>query len=306
MAQQLSPFPLSPTGPKPHLVVVRAGGKSLHEAWLDQPYAARSFDLIVSYFDEAAFARHAPRDGVQAILIKGGKWDGLHQTFEAFPDWRDYARLWLPDDDIATCGADIDTMFAQAGTHDLAVCQPALSHDSYYSHFMFLTCPGFALRYTNHIEIMIPCLTGALFAHVRPLFQETMSGYGLDYLWCRMPGAGPYKAAILDTLAMHHTRPIGSQLKGKIADQKGESSEDEEARLLARFGGVKKAVPVAYAGLLEDGTKIEGRFAMARAMWRGYGSDYSTYLDPAFARRKNRQLFKRQLIKPMTLAPLEA
>ena len=298
---KIAPFP----GAKPNLVAVRAGSKSLHPGWLERSYEDRSFDLIISYFNEDAFTAHAPQDGVQAILIKGGKWDGLYQTFEAFPDYEDYTRIWLPDDDIATTGADIDAMFAAAQTHDLAVCQPALTHDSYYSHFMFLACPGFRLRYTNHIEIMIPCLTGALFAQVLPLFKDTMSGYGLDYIWCRLPGAGHGKAAILDEIAMHHTRPIGSQLRGAIRGAKGERSEDEEARLAARFGGVKKAVPVAYAGLSSEGRKIEGRLAMARAMWRGYGQSWETYLEPERARAKRRQLFKRQIIKPMTLAPLD-
>lgn len=295
------PFQASAGLSKSNLVVVRAGAKSLHGSWLDRPYSERSFDLIVSYFDEAAYKAHEPRAGVQAVLIKGGKWDGLYQTFTAFPAYKDYAYIWLPDDDIATKAADIDTMFEQAATYDLAVCQPALTLDSYFSHFMFLACDGFSLRYTNHIEIMIPCLKQDLFAQILPLFEETMSGYGLDYIWCRLPGAGPYKAAVLDEIAMHHTRPIGSQLRGKIAEKKGERSEDEEKRLAARFGGVRKAVPVAYAGLTSDGDRIEGRFAMARAMWRGYARTYGQCLDPAYAKRKNRQLFKRQLIKPMSL-----
>jgi len=243
-------------------------------------------------------------DLVVVILLRGGKWDGLFETFKAFPSYEQYQHVWLPDDDIATTGTDISKMFRLAKAQDLAVCQPSLTLDSYFSHFMFLTCAGFSLRYTNYIEIMIPCLKGDLFAQVLPLFEGTMSGYGLDYIWCRLPGAGRYKAAVLDEISMHHTRPIGSQLRGKIADQTGGRSEDEEARLLARFGNIKKAVPVAYAGITKDAQEIEGRFAMARAMHRGYKAHLDRCLDPAYAARKNRQLFKRQLIKPMSLEPL--
>jgi len=77
MTPRLPPFPT----PKPNLVVVRAGGKSLHPP---------------------------PQDGVQAILIKGGKWDGLFKTFQAFEHHASYERIWLPDDDIATTAADRD------------------------------------------------------------------------------------------------------------------------------------------------------------------------------------------------------
>lgn len=300
MAARLSPFP----DPKPHLVVVRAGAKSLHPAWLDTPHAERSFDLIVSYFDEAAYQAHSDQTGVGKVLIKGGKWDGLYETFKAFTNHTDYTHIWLPDDDIATTGVAINTMFRTAQAHGLGVCQPSLTLDSYFSHFMFLNCAGFSLRYTNYIEIMIPCLTQEVFAQALPLFEGTMSGFGLDYLWCRMPGAGPFRTAILDGVAMHHTRPIGSQLKGNIATQKGTRAEDEEKRLTDRFGGIKKAVPVAYAGITSQGRAVTGRFAMARAMYRGYARTNAQYLDPAYAARKNRQLFKRQLIKPMSLEPL--
>lgn len=304
MSQTLPPFPTGPGLPKPHLVVVRAGAKSLHPDWLDQPYAARSWDLIISYFDEAAYTAHTTQDGVQAILIKGGKWDGLFETFKTFKAAQSYSHVWLPDDDIATDATAINAMFETARAYGLGVCQPSLTLNSYFSHFMFLTCQGFTLRYTNYIEIMIPCLTQEVFAQALPLFEGTMSGYGLDYLWARMTGAGPFRAAVLDQIAMHHTRPIGSQLRKNIADQTGELAEDEEARLTARFGNIKKAVPIAYAGITAQGRAVTGRLNMARAMHRGYIQTLDQCLDPTFARRKTRQLFKRQIIKPMSLKPL--
>ena len=291
---------------KPNLIVVRAGQNSLHPHWLNLPYESRDFDLVVSYFNETAYKTHQPEDGVTALLVKGGKWDGLYKSFQQIPAYKDYAYIWLPDDDIDTTAGTLNEMFAQARTHDLAVCQPSLSLDSYYSHLMFLQCAGFKLRYTNYIEIMVPCLSLPVFEQVLPLFEDTMSGYGLDYLWCRLPGAGPKKAAVLDEISVHHTRPIGSQLRKSITDQKGETSEDEEARLLRKFGDIKKAVPVAYAGILSAGSPIEGRFKMAMVMHKGYRRRKGDFLDPAYAKRKMRQLFKRQLIKAMPLETLDS
>ena len=291
---------------KSNLIVVRAGQNSLHPGWLNLPYAQRDFDLVVSYFNETAYENHQEEAGVTPLLIKGGKWDGLYKSFQEIPDYKDYTYIWLPDDDIDTRAETLNEMFGQARAHDLAVCQPSLSLDSYYSHLMFLQCAGFKLRYTNYIEIMVPCLSLPLFEQVLPLFQDTMSGYGLDYLWCRLPGAGPKKAAVLDEISVHHTRPIGSQLRKSISDQKGETSEDEETRLLSKFGDIKKAVPVAYAGILSDGRPVEGRFKMAMAMHKGYGGRSEDFLDPTHAKRKMRQLFKRQLIKNMPLEILSS
>ena len=257
--------------PKRNLVVVRAGGKSLHPGWLDEPHAARSWDLLVSYFSEEAFAAHKPQPGVAAVLVKGGKWNGLFQTLSALPGLEDHTHIWLPDDDIATSGAAINAMFAEAEAHDLAVCQPSLTRNSYYSHFLFMQNSAFRLRYTNYVEIMVPCLRADILAQALPLFENTMSGYGLDYLWCRMTGAGPYKAAILDGIAVHHTRPVGSALRDKIAEETGGTSEDEEQALVARhFGTVPRPVPLVYAGITPDGRKIDGRFATALRMTPEY------------------------------------
>lgn len=289
---------------KRNLVVVRAGKQSLHNRWLDKPYCDRNWDLLVSYFDEAAFANHVPEEGVQSILIKGGKWDGLYKTFEKFSASKNYDRIWLPDDDIGANTDKLNSIFDESEVYGLSVSQPSLTPNSFFSHFMFVSCAGFRLRYTNYIEIMVPCLTQSLFRKVLPLFEHTMSGFGLDYLWCRFPESGPFKAAIMDSVQVHHTRPVGSQLRKSIRKSKYMTSEDEEIKLCAEFGGVKKAVPVAYAGITSDGFEVTGRLQMALKMRRGYNQALDRFLDPTYAKVKLRQLMKRQLLKSMSLTPV--
>lgn len=288
---------------KPNLVVVRAGKNSLHHDWLALPYDDRNWDLVVSYFDEAAFEAHEDAPGVQAVLIKGGKWDGLFQTFSTFENWRDYTHIWLPDDDIATLGEMINGMFEVAAEHKLAICQPSLTHDSYFSHLLFMQCPGFKLRYTNFIEVMVPCLERDLLEAVLPLFEDTMSGFGLDYLWARLPQAGHNRAAILDEITVHHTRPIGSQLKGRIASSGG-SAMDEREDLITRYPTLRGTSPLANGGITADGERLEGRLRMGIAMARAYWEARTGFLDPSLARRKIFQMFKRQLIKKMPLEPV--
>lgn len=57
-----------------NLVVVRAGKNSLHTAWLVNA-ENRSWDLIVSYYDDA---EHEHPEDVRVVRRKGGKWDGLY------------------------------------------------------------------------------------------------------------------------------------------------------------------------------------------------------------------------------------
>ena len=176
------------TAPKQNLVVVRAGENSLHPGWLNHDNNPYNFDLLISYFSQAAYENHKNAPGVRAVLVRGGKWDGLFKTLSGLANLDQYDFVWLPDDDIATDGATIETMFALAAEFELGVCQPALSHDSFYSHFIFNQCRAFKLRYVNYVEIMVPCLSRRVLRHALPLFENSMSGFGLDNIWCRLAG----------------------------------------------------------------------------------------------------------------------
>lgn len=291
-----------------HLVVVRAGPASLHRHWLDLPDTARDFDLIVSYYDADAHAGHSATAGVTALLQPGGKWDGLSATLQGLgPALDAYDFIWLPDDDIATDAATINALFAAMRRHDLAVAQPALTPDSYFTHALYLQCPGLALRRTNAVEIMVPCLSRDLLRAVLPLFADTMSGFGLDYIWCRLPQAGGRGGAIVDALAVRHTRPVGKVLAAAMA-RGGVTAEAERARLNARYGVTERVTPLVFAVQTSDGRYIAGQrrcgFVMAQRYLRGL------LTIPAAARRyglgKVVQLFRRQFTRPLDLSPLAA
>lgn len=249
-----------------NLVVVRAGRNSLHPRWLAGAHA-RSFDLIVSVYDPEAAFEHGPDTPV--VRRPGGKWDGLHAVLarEGALDGYDY--VLLPDDDLDMRAADIEAIFAAMRRHDLDVAQPALSWDSYFSHFSVLACPGFTLRYVNFVEIMAPCLRRDVLEKILPDFAYTQSGFGLDYVWCRLSDDPRRRAAILDCIPVRHTRPVGRVLRGQMA-KRGLIAEDEEAVLREKFGVTGRHRPLFYAGIDERGRRVEGRGALALRMAWGY------------------------------------
>lgn len=289
-------------GGRKHLVAVRAGDASLHRAWLDQPNHQRSFDLLASYYSAAAFERHRPEEGVTAVFVKGGKWDGLHQSFAITGiDLDRYDYVWLPDDDIATDGASIEQIFALSRAYDLALSQPALTRDSYFSYFPLLQCSAFRLRYTNLVEIMVPCLNRELLRCALPLFADTMTGFGMDYVWCRWRECGPFRSAILDAVAVRHTRPVGLHLKSVAA----RAGRNEEADLQTRFQLDCRTIPITYAGVTRDGALVKGRYRIAFAMLSSWLADAGEFADPAVARGLAWQAFRRQFVKPLKLSALE-
>ncbi|ARO15312.1 hypothetical protein BVG79_01970 [Ketogulonicigenium robustum] len=286
-----------------NLVVVRAGSNSLHHRWLDIPDDARSYDVVVSFFDTAAFAAFQPRDGVRAVLIKGGKWDGLFKTF-ADIDIDAYDYFWLPDDDIDASATTVNEIFRLCRQSGLAVAQPALTHDSYFSHFIFMQCPGFRLRYTNYVEIMVPCLNRNILRQALPLFEGTMSGFGLDYTWCRWADSGPFNVAILDTVAVHHTRPVGKVLQSAMTDAGKPTSEEEEEILKARYDLVERTVPLAFAGVRTDGGPVIGRVAVGWRMVRGWWPIRHTFHERRKAFWAIIKIARRQLTKRLDMRTL--
>lgn len=288
-----------------NLVIVRAGRTSLHGRWLELPYAERNYDLLVSYYDEDAFNAFEMEDGVSAVLVGGGKWDGLYRTLAGL-DIEAYDYFWLPDDDIAATAADVNAIFDLCPRYGLAVAQPALTRDSYFSHFMLSQCPGFRLRYTNFVETMVPCLSREVLLRALPLFRDTMSGWGLDYIWCRWPESGAFRVAILDAVAVHHTRPVGKVLKAAMAAAGRPAPAVEERRLRERFGLKRAVKPLSFAGILDNGEPVSGRIGMGVRMCRIWWKDRHAFRDRRDALRGIARVARRQAFKPLDFSTLEA
>ena len=284
-----------------NLVVVRAGRNSLHPKWLEGA-AERNWDLIVSAYDPEARFDHGP--DVPVVLQKGGKWDGLHALLAGSDLISRYEYIWLPDDDIATTCADINSIFDAMRRYNLEVAQPALTWNSYFSHFLFMQCPGFLLRYTNYVEIMVPCLRAGLLAQVVEDFRGSMSGFGMDYIWCRLSPEPRYKAAVLDSIAVHHTRPVGKVLRGNMSNR-GLDPEEEERLLRSRFHISGRTRPLVYAAVDAQGRLRNGVTKLGlRAAW-GYIGVLPQFSHPAQAAKNIWKLIRRQIGYRPNLNPLK-
>lgn len=249
-----------------NLVLVRAGDRSLHPAWLAGARAG-NYDLIVSYFGNDP-ERYRSREE-NRVDYRGGKWDGIHALFAERPELVErYDYFWLPDDDIAADSAAIAALFHAMSEHGLALAQPALSHDSYFSYLLFLQCPSFRLRYSNTIEIMVPCLRRDLLKLALPLWRHTKSGFGIDFIWTRLLPQNRWKSAILDSVTVRHTRPVGGELH-KALKERGDSARAEQTRMLERFG-LKRPKMLVYGGITPEGRLETAPWRLATRMAADY------------------------------------
>lgn len=196
---------------KPFLIVARVGDRSLHSHWLQD--GEPMFDTFLSYFgDEPEKYRDQATYYEQ---VKGGKWPEIGRIVEQ--NWdviSQYKAVWFPDDDLLVNAHDINRLFGFMLAFDLALAQPALTMDSYFSHSSLLVQQHTALRITNFVEVMAPVFSAQALSRLRHTFRQSPSGWGLDNLWPNLLGKGD-TIAVIDAVAVVHTRPLGGELYKK-------------------------------------------------------------------------------------------
>jgi hypothetical protein len=212
-----------------NLVIVRCGDESLHTAWIGPD---RNWDLAISYF--------GPRDDRQfseadyTHRFKGGKWNGIFAFFQAYPKTLEqYDFFWLPDDDIEASCKRIEMMFETMATRQFELAQPSLSKESYLSHLITLHNPFFVYRRVNFVELMVPVFSQTLLVKTLPLFENTRTGFGMDYVWHRFTTDPTQKVAVLDNVEVRHTRPVGGALH-KMLETEGLSPAQQELSIFLK------------------------------------------------------------------------
>lgn len=247
---------------RPYLVLARVGEQSLHPAWMSDE---RDFDLVVQCYgtDPARWEGSAdlvlPDDDPD---LRGGR--ALHRVLSEHPELlRNYEAIWFPDDDIACDAATISAAFALHTRLGLGLSQPALSPDSYFTHYATLAHPGLHVRFTNFVEALVPIFSAEALAACWHTMDQSRSGFGLDLVWQTIvPGLG-LRSAILDAVQVRHTRPVGS---GQLyADQ--EEPAVVEGRRIARAYGVPAELPFEVEEVVTaDGTRHLGAEAARIAL----------------------------------------
>lgn len=222
-----------------NLVIVRAGDNSVHPGWLTGE--TRNFDIFVSYFGNqpGRYANHAEYHEDR----KGMKWPVLGELLRAHPALIErYDYFWLPDDDLVAETATLNRMFDFAAAYRLALAQPALTRNSYYTWPLLLQDARYHLRYTRFIEVMAPVFDRAALRVCLPTFGESASGWGLDSLWPRLLADRDEPAiAIIDATPVYHARPVGG---GELYRHAGMSGAQRDKQALLEQHGLDSRVLV--------------------------------------------------------------
>jgi hypothetical protein len=232
-----------------NLIIVRAGDESLHEHWLDGR-RARNFELFVSYYGERSNAFAERADEYEAR--SGMKWPRLYELWRLRRDWLlGYDAIWFPDDDLLSDCDNISTMFELFHEHGLCLAQPALARGSFVAHPITARVEQAKLRFTNFVEVMCPIFGREALARLAHTFRESVSGWGLDFVWPHLLKYPARQIAILDATPVVHTRARGSGATYKTYARTGVRPRHECDRLLRKYH-VRRRPLLSYASLAAD------------------------------------------------------
>lgn len=243
--------------PTPYLVISRIGPESLHAEWLMAAGGGGVDFLLSSYDADLAPVEHP---AVRFETRPGTKVAGYAAIL------RDHAGLIskyryvaLFDDDLSIDAASLAALFRLIDAGGFKIAQPALDHDSYFTYACLLRHPGAMLRHVNFIEMMCPIFRSDILLDLALLFELGFES-GIDLVWSAIVHRNPGDFAVIDSLPVRHSRPVGS-LKSVNGFTGERRYETDIHAILARF-----ALPwlpaLPYAAVRSDGRTVRGRLRL--------------------------------------------
>jgi hypothetical protein len=278
-----------PIGERPsrsNLVFAVGAEAPSHLTWAARA-PSRTWDITLSYYGKPGSAPAANYDHVAPQGV-GLKWTNIFNYFIQNTRLLDaYDYIWFPDDDIVGDPADIDRLFAYMREFDLDIGQPALTLDSYASHVITFQQPGYLMRRTNFVEVMMPCFKASYLKRVLPLFEGSYTGYGLDLGWAEQNMT--QRAGIIDAIAMTHSREIGGGPIYEVMAKQGLGTVKEEESAARKRFGLAHHAKLPLGGILKDGRVVTGRWHALADLYFSQRRLRPEHLRPSqYKRRVNR------------------
>lgn len=188
-------------------VIAVVGKDSLHRKWIKDS-EHRNFDLHLIVYDDS-FSRYEG-DTPFVCQSTGHKLKLVYEYLMLHADYMEkYDFFFIPDDDVCMTAQQISGFFELMDRYGLKIAQPSLT-ESYFTFKHTLQDRRFKLRYTDFVEMMVPCFSREALRKVLFTFNENRSGWGTEYHWASLIGSSRTDMAIIDEIAVRHVRPIQS------------------------------------------------------------------------------------------------
>lgn len=220
---------------KENAVFVAAGKNSLHRQLLKDD---ADFDLHLLIYDGSY--NEFCNDADFIACDSGYKMDMTYRYLHRYPELLEkYEYFFLMDDDIEMNTEEVNKLFRMMRKYDLKIAQPSLVM-SYYTYEHTLRNPLCILRYTNFVEMMIPCFSREALMKVLPTFERKVRGCGIEYHWSKLIDTNYKDMAILDAVKARHTRPLQPwECQEEMDCYMNENGLDADIRIYSSFLAVQ-------------------------------------------------------------------
>lgn len=190
---------------KKNAVFVPVGKDSLHRQLLK---GDADFDLHLLIYD-GSYNKFC-NDSDFVACDAGYKMDMIYRYLHRHPElFEKYEYFFLLDDDIVISTEDVNRLFSMMREYQLKIAQPSLVM-SYYTYKHTAFHPFYILRYTNFVEMMMPCFSRDALKAVLPTFEQKIRWCGIEMHWPVLVGSNHKDMAIVDAVSAKHTRPVQS------------------------------------------------------------------------------------------------
>lgn len=190
---------------KKNAVFVPVGKDSLHRQLLK---GDADFDLHLLIYD-GSYNKFC-NDSDFVACDAGYKMDMTYRYLHRHPElFEKYEYFFLLDDDIVISTEDVNRLFSMMREYQLKIAQPSLVM-SYYTYKHTAFHPFYILRYTNFVEMMMPCFSRDALKAVLPTFEQKIRWCGIEMHWPVLVGSNHKDMAIVDAVSAKHTRPVQS------------------------------------------------------------------------------------------------
>ena len=123
--------------------------------------------------------------------------------------WHAQHSFFLVDDDIRMTASSVNRLFDVMKDYNLEIAQPALTL-SYGTYYITMHDPTCMLRYTDFVEMMMPCFSRDALLKVLPTFKEKVRWQGIEFHWPVLIDTCHKDMAVIDDILAVHARSIRS------------------------------------------------------------------------------------------------
>ena len=159
----------------------------------------------------------------------------------------DFEYVIVCDDDIELPAGFVDRYLAMVCRHDLAVAQPARTHDSYIDHRFVEQLDGIDARRTRFVEIgPLFSLHRSAFDYFLPFDEASPMGWGNDFVWPVLAEKHGLRMGIVDAVPVAHNfrkpvayydHEVSAKHMSKYLDERPHLSKKDAFSILESYVG---------------------------------------------------------------------